>query len=105
MLNTENKADTLNKEIENAQKGISQMTDAAMTPVEAVKALGSYINSIEKANADKINEMDENLKKTKLAANLGATFAALLGIGLGGYVLYNKYNQNGAEAMATGETF
>ena len=98
------KVDNVKKALDESVKGVNAMSED--NNGANVKQLGAYINAIQTATADKINEMDENIKKTKLAANLGATFAGLLGGGLLGYFVYNKVSQNNAaQAMATGETF
>jgi hypothetical protein len=102
MKNEETKVDNMKKAIDDSMKGVAEM-DESNTGAN-VKQLGAYINSVQSATADKINEMDENIKKAKLASNIAAVFAGLVGGGLVSYFVYNKMHPQGAEVMATGET-
>jgi hypothetical protein len=106
-MKQEEKQDKVKEAIDQAQAGIRNMENSSMTAEARVVQLGQYINNIETAQADKMNEMSEDLRKTKLAANLGAIVAGLGVLGGGGVLLYN-YMQNrngaiGASAVANGE--
>jgi hypothetical protein len=106
-MKQEEKQDKVKEAIDQSQAGLRNMESSGMTAEARVVQLGQYINNIETAQAEKMNEMCEDLRKTKLAANLGAIVAGLGVLGAGGAFLYN-YMQNrgntvGAAAVANGE--
>lgn len=100
---------TIEAKIKDAKEGIEKMAIEAQNGSSAERMtaqLGAYINSIASATAEKVNDMDANLKKTKLAANLAAIISGAAVLGGVGYFVY-KYREGveGAKAMATGEMF
>lgn len=92
--------DKVTETVDKTARAINEMSnDGNMTTDQKIIALGSYINDNDKALAEKVNEMDENIKKTKTSSNLAA-IGAWLGIGIGaGAGLYYYVNKR-TEAAA-----
>ena len=103
-MEKEEKKDNVKIAIDESKKAVDEMAKGG---VDNTVTLGHYMNTIATAQAEKINEIDENLKKTKLAANIGAVLVSALGLGLGAHYVYSKVSSKGTmvpAAAAAGST-
>lgn len=97
--------DRVTSSIDATAHALNEMSKNETPGEKIVISLGSFINDYHRAQAEKINELSEELRKVKTSSNIGAIASGVQAIGFLGYLFLEskKDTKMTVDSTATGE--